>query len=383
MNIEQRKWSKDSGWELISSSNLQETAGLVFLFGELELLKDQERLREIKDLYPNAGIIGCSTAGEIIGTLLFDDSLVATAVSFAGTDLQFVQAIADKMDDSFLAGKELADRLGKENLRHVFVLSGGLRINGSELVSGLISGLPEGVAVTGGLAGDQSRFKETLTFLQPNGLAAGNIVTGVGFYGSKIRIGYGSMGGWDSFGSDRLVTRSTRNTLYELDGAPVLDLYKKYLGEQAQGLPATGLFFPLSLHLPGRDANLVRTMLSVNEQDKSIIFAGDIPEGSYVRLMMANSERLLDGATEAAKMSRQLNETSLSDLAILISCVGRKLVLNQRVEEELECVKQVLGDSTTMAGFYSYGEICPVSSSEKQSELHNQTMTITVFSELG
>lgn len=110
-------------------------------------------------------------------------------------------------------------------------------------------------------------------------------------------------------------------------------------------------------------------------------FAGDIPQGSYVRLMKANFERLVDGATGAANMSTQSIGSFTPELAILISCVGRKLVLKQRVEEEVESVKQALGEKTVITGFYSYGEICPVAPTEKQCELHNQTMTITIFAE--
>jgi hypothetical protein len=97
--------------------------------------------------------------------------------------------------------------------------------------------------------------------------------------------------------------------------------------------------------------------------------------------MKANFERLVDGAEGAANMSNVPFGTSHPDLAILISCVGRKLVLKQRVEEEVERVQEVLGNTTSLTGFYSYGEICPVTPTEKQCELHNQTMTITTFSE--
>ena len=127
---------------------------------------------------------------------------------------------------------------------------------------------------------------------------------------------------------------------------------------------------------------MVRTVLSVNEVDGSMVFAGDIPQGEYVRLMKANFDRLIDGANDAAEMSKISLENSDPDLAILISCVGRKLVLKQRVEEELEIIREVIGARTTMAGFYSYGEICPIKPFEQHCELHNQTMTITVFKEI-
>ena len=198
-------------------------------------------------------------------------------------------------------------------------------------------------------------------------------------------MGYGSLGGWDSFGPDRRVTRSAKNVLYELDDQSALELYKKYLGEHAEGLPSTGLLFPLSLRDTDSDTDsehrVVRTILSINEEDQSMTFAGNVPEGSYVRLMKANFERLIDGANDAAVDSYQKIGSISPEFALLISCVGRKLVLKERIEEEVESVRDVLGEKTTLAGFYSYGEISPVLPSSK-CELHNQTMTITTMSEV-
>jgi hypothetical protein len=193
-------------------------------------------------------------------------------------------------------------------------------------------------------------------------------------------VGFGSLGGWDPFGPERLVTRSKGNILYEMDGRSALDLYKTYLGEHAQGLPATGLLFPLCLRTSERPTPFVRTILGIDEEERSMTFAGDVPEGAYARLMKANFDRLIDGATGAARTSMEALGSSSPDLAILISCVGRKLVLKQRVEEEVEGVREVLGERPALTGFYSYGEISPFGP-RTHCELHNQTMTITTFSE--
>lgn len=379
MIVEQRKWSQKSGWNVLSDHGLKDSAQLVILFGETDLLKDPKNFEEVHKLYPNAHILSGSTAGEIIGTEVLDDSLAVTAVYFEKTTLRFVEESLTSMDQSQSVGEKLADSLEKEGLTHVFVLSDGLNVNGTSLVKGLTDKLPKEVAVTGGLAGDQARFKETVVGLDSKPEA--NKVVAVGFYGNAIKVGYGSMGGWDPFGPERLVTKSKANVLYQLDGQSALELYKQYLGDQAKDLPASGLLFPLSLHLEGHDTGLVRTILSVNETDGSMTFAGDIPENSRVRLMKANFERLIDGAAGAAGMSHEALGQAVPSLAVLISCVGRKLVLKQRVEEEVEGVQDKLGKETALTGFYSYGEICPVTPTEKQCELHNQTMTITTFSE--
>ncbi|MEI7726997.1 MAG: FIST C-terminal domain-containing protein, partial [Bacteroidota bacterium] len=268
----------------------------------------------------------------------------------------------------------------KDSLIHIMVLSEGLNINGSELTKGINSRLNDRISVTGGLAGDQANFSETL--IVHNKAGEKNLILAIGFYGNHLQVGYGSMGGWDSFGVDREVTRSKANILYELDGHPALELYKRYLGDHAAHLPASALLFPLSLRLKNSETSLVRTVLAVNETDGSMVFAGDIPQGEYVRLMKANFDRLIDGANGAAEMSNISLRNSDADLAILISCVGRKLVLKQRVEEELESVREVIGNKTSMTGFYSYGEICPIKPFEQHCELHNQTMTITLFKEV-
>jgi hypothetical protein len=261
----------------------------------------------------------------------------------------------------------------------VFVLSDGLNVNGSELVKGLRNNLPEGISITGGLAGDGASFKETFIVTE-KAESKSKIVAAIGFYGNNISIGYGSLGGWDSFGIERLVTKSKNNVLFELDGKPALDLYKSFLGEEyAKDLPASGLLFPLNLRVKYENTPVVRTILAVNNEEQSLTFAGDIPEGSYVRLMKANFDRLIDGAVGAANYTIQNN--SNPELAILISCVGRKLVLKQLIEEEVEGVSEVLGKKTILCGFYSYGEISPFSKNTK-CELHNQTMTITTFKEI-
>ncbi len=378
MKVEQTKWTKAGGWEPSSSSIPEDSTQLVLAFGATSVLKEKGLFEEIRAIYPGAHIFGCSTAGEIYGTQVLDESLVITAVHFEYTRIAGSQIFIKDVKSSYEAGAQLARSLEKEELVHVIVFSDGLKVNGSELVKGLREHLPKQVVVTGGLAGDGERFEETLVFWDE--MSNKETVAVMGLYGKRLKVGYGSMGGWDPFGPERLITRSEGNILHELDGQSALELYKKYLGEYAKGLPATGLLFPLSLRTKDGGKGVVRTILSVNEEDQSMIFAGDVPEGVYARLMKANFDRLIDGAVGAAKTSYQAMGSTSPDLALLISCVGRKLVLRQRTEEEVEGVREILGNRTMMTGFYSYGEISPFTPNAK-CELHNQTMTITTLSE--
>jgi len=379
MKIEQRVWNEQQGWSLQDGSDIKNKVQLVIVFAAAQILKEKVFLKELKDMYPQAHLFGCSTAGEISGTSVFDDSLVATAIRFEKTRVMGAQIALGDPPDSFEAGKRLAQTLDREDLRHVFVLSDGLSVNGSDLVKGLVGHLPAGVTITGGLAGNGDRFEETYVFWDD--LPSRNTLAIAGLYGKHLKVGYGYMGGWDPFGPERLITKSTGNLLYELDGKSALDIYKKYLGEHAGGLPAAGLLFPLSIRTRTDETGIVRTILGVNEKDKSMTFAGDIPEGSYARFMKANFERLIDGASEAALRSRDGLAGRAPDLAILISCVGRKLVLKQRTEEEVEAVSEALGASPVFTGFYSYGEISPFVTGAPCA-LHNQTMTITTFAEV-
>ena len=246
------------------------------------------------------------------------------------------------------------------------------------LLAGFRKALPVTISLTGGLAGDGSDFTTTCV-IDADGVPRSNRISAIGLYGSELEIGYGSFGGWDSFGIDRKITRSKENVLFEIDGTPALELYKSFLGEKASELPGSGLLFPLSLRTESDQMPVVRTILAVNEEDQSITFAGDMPNGGFVKFMKANIDRLINGAIKAAEISMQ-SESRSPELAILISCVGRKLVLKQLVEEEVEAARDILGKDTVITGFYSYGEISPFSNGA-QCELHNQTMTITTFSE--
>ena len=378
MRIEQSFFSPSQGWRRLTQTALGAESELVLLFGEISLIRDIKRIGELRFCYPNARIFGCSTAGEIIGAQVKEGALVATAIRFDATRFEiFSEAIHD-IDQSEQVGHTLAAKLEHNGLVHVFVLSDGLNVNGSALVKGLHDRLPAAVTVTGGLSADMDRFSETLVICDDD--PAGNMVGVLGLYSDRLVIGCGSFGGWDPFGPERLVTRAHDNVLYELDGKSALGIYKAYLGEHARELPASALLFPLCIRSTDAPSRLVRTILSINETDQSMIFAGDIPEGSYARFMKANINRIIDGAMEAAKMSQQASGNQSAELAILISCIGRKMVLKQRVEEETEAVQEILGSESILAGFYSYGEIAP-SRYGQPSELHNQTMTITTFRE--
>ena len=277
----------------------------------------------------------------------------------------------------------MAGVLAAPDLVGIFVLSDGLNVNGSELVAGITGAVGKQVAVTGGLAGDGADFHETL--VGANCVPRKQTVAAVGFYGSAIRIGHGSAGGWDEFGPRRQITRSRGNVLFEFDGQPALDLYELYLGdEEARGLPGSGLLFPLRIFDPERpDHDIVRTILAVDHEARSMTFAGDVPEGWTAQLMRGNFDRLAAGAAMAARQAADgIGQTPTGDqLAILVSCIGRRLLMGQHTADELEAASGEFGPHIPQLGFYSYGEISPHRVSGV-CELHNQTMTVTTIAEV-
>jgi hypothetical protein len=365
------------GWSQRLPIELDGPQTLLLAFCAPGFYRDRGPLDELLAAFPHAQVLGCSSAGEIYGAELRDESLSCAVVPFAHTRLRRAFARVEGTAGSFAAGAAVAEQLAAPDLRGVFVLSDGHTVNGTALIRGLGSVLPENLIVTGGLAGDGNRFQHTWV-IHERELRQGE-VSAIGFYGDRIRIGHGSQGGWDIFGPERRITRSTANVLFELDGRPALELYKEYLGELAAGLPATALLFPLAVRSPDDERQTVRTVLAVDERDSSMTFAGDVPAGAMAQLMKANFDRLVQGAAHAALATRANTPDGTDVLAVAISCVGRRLVLSERTEEELEVTVETLPRRSHLIGFYSYGEISPYA--DGRCELHNQTMTLTTFAE--
>lgn len=358
-------------WSEPLPHDLDSARTAVFAFCAPEYAGNDAPFSDLRAAFPRSHIVGCATAGEIVGRSIVDGSVSVIVARFERTDLRTSYEAVTR-DTSFEAGVRLARAVAREDLRGCFVLSSGHDVNGSRLAEGLHSVLGS-TPVSGGLAGDGTRFGET--WVIADGRPRPGLACILGFYGDSIRLGHGSRGGWDKFGPERRVTRSAGNVLYELDGRPALDLYKSYLGELASGLPATALLYPLAIRASHESVPLVRTVLAHSEADNSLTFAGDIPENNYAQLMRANFDRLIGAASDAASSAL----TDGVSVCIAVSCVGRRLVLGERAEEETEAVSDIL-PSCPVAGFYSYGEISPNGIGD--CSLHNQTMTITTFKEV-
>lgn len=379
MRTEQCQWSAETGWKPTPScGTLGSAAQLVLVFGNARQFGSSNCLQHLRQLYPQAHLFGCSTAGEILGTSVRDETLSVTAVAFDHTRVQAARVRLAGVEGSFAAGEHLARQLPLQGLRHVFVLCEGLKVNASEFVNGLNAVLPRTVPISGGFAGDGNRLQ--VTHVCCAGQPEESLGAALGFYGERLQVGISAIGGWEPFGPDRQITKSRQNVLYEVDGRPALALYKQYLGRHAEGLPASGLMFPLELHLGQGQERVLRALLAVDEARQSITYAGNVPEGAYARFMVGHNEGLIEGTQIAARTSFEGLHCARPQLALLVSCNGRRFVLRQRVEEEIEAVREAVGPQAALSGFYSYGEIAPALAGGC-AELHNETMAVTCLAE--
>jgi len=377
MKIEQKQY-KNGVWQTKLSEVNSASCQLVIVFGAPELVSQPDIIDYLSNEYGNAQIVFASTAGEIINESVLDSTIISTAVEFEKTKIQSLKTNIDQHENSYQAGKYLAKKLPSIDLQGIFIISDGTLVDGGEFTRGLNENCKHPVPITGGLAGDAARFQKTLTGLNEMP-AQGNIIA-VGFYGSHLLIGHGSLGGWDEFGYEREITKSNKNILYDIDGKNALELYKNYLGDYANELPGSALLFPLSIREKNSDKYLIRTILAVDNENQSMVFAGNIPQGSKARLMRANINKLIEASAIAAKNSIEAMGLVKPQLTIMISCIGRKIILDSRTSEEVESAMSIIGEDVPISGFYSYGGISPFGAG-LPCELHNQTMTITTFAE--
>lgn len=366
---------ENNHWNKISDTEELTNVNLVTVFGDIDEFANEAHYHYLRKRYPEANIIGCSSSRHILGQEINTNPMVATAVSFddASTVLKSTTFNAD--DDITTISYNLAKTFDEEGLKHIFILTDGLKLNGAKVIQGFNEAL--NIPLTGGMAADSKQFVRTL--VMANAPASECTIAAVGFYGENLEIGYGSVGGWSEFGTPRTITKSKENIVYELDGEPVLDYYKRYLNTYSDNLQEITFQFPFGIKKEESDTAIIRAALGINEEDKSIIMAGDMPQGYTAQLMKPDMNMLIEGAGKAAENAKKENSTT--SLALAVSCTARIIVLDQISEEEIEEVAHVLGEHTNLVGFYSYGEIAPFENDILNCKLHNQTMTITTIYE--
>ena len=374
MKIVQGRRVKEDDWIFTNDHVLSNP--LVLVFGSRFLLEKEDIYSEIRSFFPNGHLVFGTTSGEIFLNRVFDDSVTFTAIEFEkGNFIVHTENILSHKKNAVKAGKALGKKFPEDNLKHLFVISEGSFVNGSDLITGLESQTLNKIPITGGLCGDGSRFEKTLASYNEKP-KEGEIVV-VGFYGDTLEITFAYGDGWIPFGPERTITKSSGNILWEIDNIPALNIYKNFLGEKASELPEAALFYPLSVKTPGSDYAIGRTILNIDEKNNTMIMAGDVPEGSLVQLTMAHVDNMSDAAIKASEIAMKGRKKD-PEIGLLTSCFSRKLVMDQRVEEEVEEVQYGIGAEVAISGFYSYGEIVSI---QGKSILLNQTLTLTLISE--
>ncbi len=372
-------YSEANGWKYLEQEKIDANIVLYFISPDV---KDVDKvLQEIKSQYPNAQTVGLTTGGEIFNEEVSHSTVSIAAIQLENTPFQIVSLPISNITESEEIGEKLGRLINKDDLNSVMLFSDGLKTNGTGLIKGLTSVLGHDVKITGGLAGDNEKFERTKVGLNKSPEEGQTVA--IAYYGNHLVYGHGSAGGWDNFGPQRLITRAEGNVLYTLDNKPALELYKRYLTEeQVKDLPGSGLLYPLSIQSSDSLKNdTVRTIVGIDEKEQSLIFAGDIPQGHMARLMMGSFDRLIDGASTAAEQACALSDSIEGDsLTLMISCIGRRLLMGQQISGEAEAVYDTLKKGSKAIGFYSYGEIAP-NPSNNLCQLQNQTMTITHFGE--
>ncbi|MEO7623185.1 MAG: FIST N-terminal domain-containing protein, partial [Gallionella sp.] len=340
MQTTQVRWTLDAAWN--GAGDFRD-ADLVLVFADAPYFQTPACYNDLKQKFPHACIAGCSSSGSVLGTTISDGDVVATAVRFDHGKVKLVVADVTVGDNIQEVARGLMEKLkaeypkGEPNnaLRHVLVFSDGLMVNGSELAAGLNG---SGISVTGGLAGDGARFGKT--WVMADAPARPGCIVALGLYGD-LSVTSGCFAGWQEFGAERIVTKSLGNVVSEIDNQPALALYKKYLGDLAKDLPGSGLRFPLSIRTNKNEQPIIRTLLAVDEGAQSLTFAGDVTQGSLCKLMRTNLDSLIENAGMAATKAKPQRDDA-AGLCLVVSCVGRRLVLGQLTEEELDIVQEKL-----------------------------------------
>ena len=369
---------------LAAVAKLSVKPDMLWVFGAISY-DQQELLDGIAAAVPGVPVVGCSTDGEISSQGLSINSVVVMAL--ASDTIRFHSAFVEHLsNDSYGAGAQIGKAFQGIGSRYIQVFSDGLSGNADLIIQGIKAHMGDDVKIAGGTAGDGGEFKRTFQY-HGNRILTNSIVA-IAFQG-RFGLGTGTACGWFPVGIAKKVTRAVGNVVYELDGQPALQAYERFLGKHAERLPAVGVEYPLGLLGSDSEAEekgyfLCRATMGVDRQAGAIIFAGDVPEGSLVKMTIGNDGDIIRAAKNAARSAMEKlrkSDPALKPQAIfLYSCMARKIVLGTRTDEEILAVKEAIGMDVPVIGFYTYGEYAPIGECE-HSCFHNETATLTVIGE--
>jgi len=321
-------------------------------------------------------VIGASTCGEI----LFNDErnnileesiiLILAETKSKAFEIEFFEKTEE---NSYLAGLE-AGKWGKNRFRNPIFLTllSGLKSDGEKFIKGLKESATDEVKVFGGLAGDDSLFKETFVFYNNNSINNGAAVLLLD--GDKFESDGISTSGWIGLGAEKKITRSEGNVVYTIDDEPAMEVYKKYLDIKDEDLPGIGVEYPLLVY---RDngTNVLRAVLQVNKENKSLIFAGTVEEGSTVKFSSSPGFEVIEQTKKEISLKWKSNNTA--EIIFIFSCMARHLAMGPNIEEEIKIAYQLW--QVPIAGFFTYGEIGV--NYKGICDFHNETLALLLIKE--
>ncbi|OIO50349.1 hypothetical protein COX74_02945 [bacterium (Candidatus Gribaldobacteria) CG_4_10_14_0_2_um_filter_41_16] len=377
--------SFSAGQEACSNalSQVNGAANLLVVFATVNY-SQEEVLKGVKLLAKDALVVGCSGLRCISNNHGFDKGVAVMAIS--SDDIILKSAVGvNAQKDSYAAGHSLAKNLVDQATAVLMIFMDAVGVNGSAVVRGILDGSRKNLPIIGGMASDASTFTKTYEYHQ--GEALSDAVVGVAMSG-KISFGIGVQHGWQSIGLPVTVTKSEGATIKEINGKPAIKFFEEYFGaEEAKQLykPLSRIcyVYPLGMSVEGSDELLIRIAFVANEKGE-LVCAGEIPQGSQIRLMLGDYEKAIEAAQEAAKKAKQQLKGATPKAALVFNCAARYMLLGKRADEEIQAIQSVLGGNIPLIGFYTYGEQAPLRGDVGptcSSLFHNETMTMILLGE--
>ncbi|MCW9038634.1 FIST N-terminal domain-containing protein, partial [Altibacter sp.] len=324
-------------------------------------------------------VFGATTAGEFINGEIEEGSIAAMLldINTAYFKLEFLETgertTLENAQKIGMQGKKTYSKPG------FIIVSGWLSNDGENIVEGISKGYGGDVTIYGGMAGDDLSLTGPIVFTKgkssPQGLLALIIDE------DKIEINGIASCGWQPIGTTKTITRSEGNVVYTIDDKPALDMIMKYLGVEYdfdsgnEIVTQLGAYYPLQMERENV-APVMRTAMLANREDRSLICAGNVPQGSKVKFSLPPD---FDAIEIVVGECRELKEESQeeADALIMFSCVSRHLAFGILMKEEIEQVQQVW--ESPMIGFFTYGEFGK--SKTGQHEFHNNTCCLVALKE--
>jgi len=323
---------------------------------------------ELLTLLPDSKILGTTSNGEISHNGSINHSTVISISVFENTKI--ITKIIDTKKDSFDNGVQIINQFqNTDEFKLLITFTDGLNTNGEEYLNG-ISSVNDTVIVSGGMAGDYSKFEETLVFTESG--ITNNGAVAAGFYGKTLNIHTDYSFNWETVGKTHIVEKSVKNRVYQISGMTTVDFYKHYLGDEIDKLlPAIGIEFPLVLEIDG--VNTARAVLTKHD-DGSLSFAGNIEEGSKIQFGHGDVQLIIEKGLESIK---SIIKSPIESIFIY-SCMARKALLKDDINLEILPLKEI----APVSGFFAYGEFYHKSDCKHtDAKLLNQSMTILAISE--